>query len=306
MEKIQGVIYQSISGFYYVWANNKSYATKPKGLFRHKNKKPLVGDDVIIEVDHNDQQSESRLVEILKRRNELVRPSISNVDYAMVVTSLVEPNFSYNLLDYFLVSVESKHIEPIILLSKFDLLKDSMTEEEANQLVESIRTCYEPAGYQFVILQNDKSDVERIKNLIDQGTYVVMGQSGVGKSTLSNQLLPEIQIETASISESLNRGRHTTREVTLYPFQDSFIADTPGFSAIEFPDIEKEDLRFYFPEIREAGEHCKFRSCVHLNEPACHVKELVEQGEIAQTRYDNYVQIYERIEQRKTVYKRKK
>lgn len=306
MQKIQGVIYQSISGFYYVWADNKSYATKPKGLFRHKNEKPLVGDDVIIEVDHNDKQSESRLVEILERRNELVRPSISNIDYAMVVTSLVEPNFSYNLLDYFLVSVESNHIEPIILLSKFDLLKASLSEDEANKKVEEIRQTYEPAGYQVVTLHNNKTDVDRIKNIIDQGVYVVMGQSGVGKSTLLNQLLPEINIETAGISESLNRGKHTTREVTLYPFNKGLIADTPGFSAIEFPDIEKEDLRFYFPEIRQAGEQCKFRSCVHLNEPACHVKEEVENGQIAQSRYDNYVQIFERIEQRKTVYKRKK
>lgn len=306
MQKIQGVIYQSISGFYYVWANNQSYATKPKGLFRHRNEKPLVGDDVIIEVDHNDQQSESRLIEILERRNELVRPSISNVDHALIVTSLVEPNFSYNLLDYFLVSVESKQIEPIILLSKFDLLIEELSEERANEMVDSIKQCYQAAGYQVNVLHNDHSDVQTIKDLITQGTYVVMGQSGVGKSTLLNQLLPEIQIETASISEALNRGRHTTREVTLYPFHDALIADTPGFSAIEFPDIEKEDLRFYFPEIRHAGEHCKFRSCVHLNEPGCHVKDLVEKAEIAQSRYDNYVQIFERIEQRKTIYRRKK
>lgn len=306
MQKKKGVIYQSISGFYYVWSENKSFATKPKGLFRHKNEKPLVGDEVIIEVDVNDSQSESRLIEILPRENELVRPSISNVDYSMIVTSLVEPDFSYNLLDYFLVSIESNHIEPIILLSKYDLLVEALGQEKADEKVNNIKKVYSPAGYTVVTLNNDDSDIEKIKNLIENGLYVIMGQSGVGKSTLLNLLLPEANIETGIISEALNRGKHTTREVTLYPFNNGFLADTPGFSAIDFPDIEKSDLRFYFPEITQAGEACKFRSCLHLNEPGCNVKNEVENGVIAESRYNNYVQIVERIEQRKPIYKKKK
>lgn len=306
MQKIQGVIYQSISGFYYVWANNQSYATKPKGLFRHNKEKPLVGDEVVIEVDENDTQSESRLVEILPRENELIRPSISNVDYAMIVTSLVEPDFSYNLLDYFLVSVESNHIEPIILLSKYDLLIDELGQEAADERVLEIKDVYALAGYRVVVLHNNASDIDKIKEVINTGLYVIMGQSGVGKSTLLNSLLPEANIETGAISESLNRGKHTTREVTLYPFNQGFLADTPGFSAIDFPDIEKEDLRFYFPEIMKAGELCKFRSCLHLNEPGCNVKDEVNNGNIAPSRYNNYVQILERIEQRKPIYKKKK
>lgn len=306
MQRLKGTIYQSISGFYYVWVEGKSYATRPKGLFRHKNEKPLVGDVVIIEVDVNDELSESRLAEILPRENELVRPSISNVDYSMIVTSLVEPDFSYNLLDYFLVSIESNRIEPILLLSKYDLAIELNGQEATDKLVDEIKKVYSPAGYKVVVLDNNESDVEKIKNLIESGLYVIMGQSGVGKSTLLNHLLPKANIETNAISGSLNRGKHTTREVTLYPFNQGFLADTPGFSAIEFPDIEKEDLRFYFPEITDAGESCKFRSCLHLNEPSCKVKEEVENGNIAQTRYNNYVQIFERIEQRKPVYKKKK
>lgn len=306
MQKKKGVIYQSISGFYYVWSENQSFATKPKGLFRHTNEKPLVGDEVVIEVDEKDSQSESRLIEILPRENELVRPSISNVDYSMIVTSLVEPDFSYNLLDYFLVSIESNHIEPIILLSKYDLLVEAVGQEAADRKVEEINRVYAPAGYTVVTLNNNESDIDKIKQLIDTGLYVIMGQSGVGKSTLLNLLLPEANIETGIISEALNRGKHTTREVTLYPFNDGFLADTPGFSAIDFPDIEKADLRFYFPEIERAGELCRFRSCLHLNEPGCNVKSEVETGDIVQSRYNNYEQIMERIEQRKPVYKKKK
>lgn len=305
MQAQEGVIYQSISGFYYVWSEGESYATKPKGLFRHTKEKPLVGDRVVIEIDHDDEHSESRLVEILERKNELIRPSISNVDYALIVTSLVEPSFSYSLLDNFLVAIESNGILPIIILTKYDLLLESEGESHAQKIVAEITAVYTQIGYQVVLIDGQDEGFNRLSNLITKGIYVVMGQSGVGKSTLLNRLLPDAEIETNAISQALNRGKHTTREVTLYPFNEGFLADTPGFSAIEFPHIEKEELRFAYPEIRKFGEQCQFRSCLHLKEPKCAVKQAVEAGLIAESRYTNYTQNIEKIEQRKPIYHKK-
>lgn len=300
-----GIIYQAISGFYYVWSEGESYATKPRGNFRHQQTKPLVGDVVKFEIDEADSNSNGRLIEIQERYNELVRPTVANVDYAFVVTSLIEPDFSYNLLDYFLVSVEANHIQPLILLTKFDLLVKQKGQEEAKAVVRKISKLYERIGYTVITMDASDESVERLTEQIEAGLYVIMGQSGVGKSTLLNRLLPEARIETAAISDALNRGRHTTREVTLYRFNKGMLADTPGFSAIEFTSLEKEELAACFPEFSEASDRCKFRSCLHINEPGCQVKELLAKGQIAESRYNNYLQIFERIEQRKPIYRKK-
>ena len=300
-----GIIYQAISGFYYVWSEGESYATKPRGNFRHQQTKPLVGDVVKFEIDEADSNSNGRLIEIQERYNELVRPTVANVDYAFVVTSLIEPDFSYNLLDYFLVSVEANHIQPLILLTKFDLLVKQKGQEEAKAVVRKISKLYERIGYTVITMDASDESIERLTEQIEAGLYVIMGQSGVGKSTLLNRLLPEARIETAAISDALNRGRHTTREVTLYRFNKGMLADTPGFSAIEFTSLEKEELAACFPEFSEASDRCKFRSCLHINEPGCQVKELLAKGQIAESRYNNYLQIFERIEQRKPIYRKK-
>lgn len=300
-----GIIYQAISGFYYVWSEGESYATKPRGNFRHQQTKPLVGDVVKFEIDEADSNSNGRMIEIQERYNELVRPTVANVDYAFVVTSLIEPDFSYNLLDYFLVSVEANHIQPLILLTKFDLLVKQKGQEEAKAVVRKISKLYERIGYTVITMDASDESIERLTEQIEAGLYVIMGQSGVGKSTLLNRLLPEARIETAAISDALNRGRHTTREVTLYRFNKGMLADTPGFSAIEFTSLEKEELAACFPEFSEASDRCKFRSCLHINEPGCQVKELLAKGQIAESRYNNYLQIFERIEQRKPIYRKK-
>lgn len=305
MQQQEGIVYQAKSGFYYVWSEHQRYATKPKGLFRHTNERPLVGDRVIFEYDPYDEVSESRLIEILPRQNAFIRPSVSNVDHAMIVTSLVQPDFSYNLLDYFLVTAEQYNIKSIVILSKYDLLIDSIGEDEARERVEYIQQLYEPIGYPVKVFDNTHSTASSIGNLIGEGIYVLMGQSGVGKSSLLNQLLPNANIETNEISDSLNRGKHTTREVTLYPYNEGLLADTPGFSSIEFQNLAREDIQHLFPEIARASVDCKFRSCMHLQEPQCSVKEAVEQGEIVQSRYQNYAQIVERIDQQKKVYQRK-
>ena len=300
-----GIIYQAISGFYYVWSEGESYPTKPRGNFRHQQMKPLVGDRVKFEFDKANEKSNSRLIEIEERYNQLVRPTVANVDYAFVVTSLIEPDFSYNLLDYFLVSVEANHIQPLVLLTKYDLLLKQKGQVEAEKLVQEISKVYKDVGYTVITLDGSEASVENLTQQIDEGLYVIMGQSGVGKSTLLNRLLPDAQIETAAISDALNRGRHTTREVTLYRFKKGMLADTPGFSAIEFATLEKEELAACFPEIDAASEFCKFRSCLHINEPGCQVKKLLAESKITESRYNNYLQIYERIDQRKPMYRKK-
>lgn len=302
----EGIIYQAISGFYYVWSEGKSYATKPKGKFRHQQVKPLVGDHVEIEIDINDNQSESRLITIFQRKNSLVRPPVANVDDAFIVMSLVEPDFSSSLLDYFLVSIESHQIEPIIILTKYDLLVEAIGKEAAESNVTDIQAIYQKIGYQVIVKKEITTFAEEIQSVVtEDAIYIVMGQSGVGKSTLLNDLLPKADIATGEISDYLNRGRHTTREVTLYRLYQGLLADTPGFSAIDFPQIEKEHLSQYFPEIWRKSAECRFRGCLHQNEPNCAVKAAVELGEIASSRYENYSQILQKIEQRKPIYRKK-
>ncbi|MBG9982255.1 ribosome small subunit-dependent GTPase A [Aerococcaceae bacterium DSM 111020] len=302
----KGIIYHALSGFYYVWADGEHYTTKPKGLFRHQDEKPLVGDYVDIEIDHVNQESEDRLIHIYPRENVLVRPPIANIDHVFIVVSLVEPAFSFNLLDTFLAVFEGQQIEPIIILTKYDLLEESIGQDEAQQKVMEINKLYQDnIGYQVLVIDGTQSSFDAVKEMMTDGVYVVAGQSGVGKSTLINGMLPELNLETAAISSALNRGRHTTRSVTLYPFGDGLLADTPGFSSLEVIDIEKEDLQYTFPEIAEASHQCKFRSCVHINEPKCHVKDLVASGDIAESRYQNYLTMYKKIENQKPIYERK-
>ncbi|NKZ28797.1 ribosome small subunit-dependent GTPase A [Facklamia miroungae] len=302
MTSHEGIIYQAISGFYYVWSEGESFVTKPRGNFRHLKTNPLVGDRVRFVMDQQDESQVGRLEEIFERDNYLIRPSVANVDYALIVMSLIEPAFSYNLLDYFLVSMESHRIQPIILLTKYDLLIEQNGSAKSRLQVKEITDLYEKIGYQVFLFDQSEEKLKAIKTLFQEGIYVMTGQSGVGKSTLLNQLLPEAEIKTNQISNHLNRGKHTTREVTLYRFGQGLLADTPGFSAIDFDHLEKEDLAACFPEIYQAGAQCRFRSCIHKNEPNCHVKERVASGSISQSRYQNYLQILEKIENKKIYY----
>lgn len=238
---------------------------------------------------------EGYLLEILPRKNELVRPPVANVDQGVVVASLVEPDFSYNLLDRFLVTLEDKDIEPIIYLSKTDLLENT-------ELLKSIRHTYESIGYQVIASDGQTTELER---LFPERLTVFMGQSGAGKSTLLNKISPELGLETGEISTALGRGRHTTRHVELLPLFDGLVADTPGFSSIDFLEMNEQELPKFFPEFVEASRECRFRECRHRQEPGCEVKHQVETGEIAATRYENYLQFVNEIENRRPIYKKK-
>ncbi|CAM2820069.1 ribosome-associated GTPase [Streptococcus acidominimus] len=283
---MQGRIIKSLAGFYYVEADGQVFQTRARGNFRKKGQTPYVGDFVDFSAEDN---SEGYILKIHDRKNSLVRPPIVNIDQAVVIMSAKEPEFNANLLDRFLVLLEHKSIRPVIYISKLDLL-DSMAEMEitADQ--------YRRIGYDFVLSQK-----ELLPLLKDQVT-VFMGQTGVGKSTLLNTIAPELALETGEISDSLGRGRHTTRAVSFYDVYDGKIADTPGFSSLDYEVKTAEDLSEAFPEVRKASHFCKFRSCSHTHEPGCGVKLALEKGDIWQSRYDNYLQFLSEIENRRETY----
>lgn len=294
MAYIKGQIRKAISGFYYVHSDDETYQTRGRGNFRNRKITPLVGDQVLFE---SENKTDGYLLEVMPRKNQLVRPPVANVDLGVVVTSLVEPNFSYNLLDRFLVTLEYESIDPVIFLTKTDLASNE-------QQIDEIKQTYETIGYPVIVPKYPGDTAELIRYFPERLT-VFMGQSGAGKSTLLNQISPDLNLETGEISDSLGRGRHTTRHVELLPLYDGLVADTPGFSSIDFLTIETTELPKQFPEFVSASNHCRFRECMHAKEPGCEVKRQVETGEIAQTRYENYLQFLQEVENRKPIYSKK-
>lgn len=290
-----GQIRKALSGFYYVYDEGQVIQTRGRGVFRKRGITPLVGDFVTYEVEGN---NDGTIMEIEERKNELVRPPISNVDQAILVFSVKEPNFNTILLDRFLVVLESFHVQPVILLTKMDLL-----EEDEIAAIQSYQKQYEAIGYDVMTtFKDDSSLLDKITPLLANRTTVLAGQSGVGKSTLLNTLMPELDLKTGIISEHLGRGKHTTRHVELIEVAGGLVADTPGFSSFDFDTIEKEELTGCFPEIQRTSEACKFRGCLHVKEPKCAVKDAVESGEIEASRYEHYLQFLQEIIDRKPRY----
>ncbi len=291
----EGRIIKALSGFYYVQSDNKIYACKGRGVFRNKKITPLVGDYVLFDKTENE---EGYIQQIKPRDNELVRPPISNVTQAIIVNAVCQPSFSTLLLDRFLVIVEAKKIRPKILVTK----KDLATEQEI-AVMNQYKEDYEKLGYpiEFISLKQT-DDLMKVKSFFKDETSVLMGQSGVGKSTLLNSVEPKLNIQTGEISTSLGRGKHTTRHVELLSIENGLVADTPGFSSIDFTGIEVEELSDCFVEMRKRSVDCKFRSCLHDKEPHCAVKQAVSAREIEQYRYDHYLQFLQEIIDRKPRY----
>ncbi len=290
---MQGKIIKGIAGFYYVHVVHSGiYECKAKGIFRNKKIKPLVGDNVEIEIlDENNKIG--NIVDIKQRENELIRPAVSNISQAFVVFAIAEPMPNLNLLDRFLVMMEKNDIDTIICFNKIDLI-----EEEQ---ILKMKDIYVKAGY-HVIFTSTKSGtgIEDVKRLLEGKTTAFAGPSGVGKSSLLNAIMPEANSQTGSISEKIKRGKHTTRHSEIFHIgEDTFIFDTPGFSSLYVNDFEKEDLEKYFREFRRFSNQCRFVGCAHENEPDCAVKEAVEIGEISIERYNNYVLLYDEIKDKK-------
>ncbi|GFH40939.1 ribosome small subunit-dependent GTPase A [Lactococcus insecticola] len=288
-----GRILKSLSGFYDIkdMSDGQVYQTRARGNFRKKGTKPIVGDFAEFSAAEN---SEGYVLAIKARENFLVRPPIANIDQAVVVMSAIEPTFSLNLLDRFLVLLTNKGISPLIYLSKLDLL-------DASDLAkfEQIKSNYEKIGYPFFF--NDAKEIQ--KEFPDKVT-VFMGQTGVGKSTLLNKIAPQMLLATQAISDKLGRGRHTTRHVELFEVNQGLIADTPGFSSLDYEVADQPSLNAAFPEILEASFDCKFRECSHTHEPKCAVKPAVETGQILQSRYDNYLLFLSEIQGKRETYKK--
>ncbi|GLF90490.1 putative ribosome biogenesis GTPase RsgA [Bacillus safensis] len=296
----EGKIIKALSGFYYVLdetlESGKVVQCRARGIFRKNKITPLVGDYVVYQADND---KEGYLLEVKERTNELVRPPISNVDQAVLVFSATEPTFSTSLLDRFLVLVEANHIEPIICITKMDLLK---TDEE-RETIEAYADDYRQIGYDVHLTSTIEGDgIEKLTPHFHNKITVFAGQSGVGKSSLLNAMSPELALKTNDISSHLGRGKHTTRHVELIRTAEGLIADTPGFSSLEFTGIEAEDLGLYFLEIKERSADCKFRGCQHVKEPGCAVKDAVEHEQIREYRYQHYLEFLTEIKDRKPRY----
>lgn len=269
---MKGQIIEINSDLHYVDFDNNVYPCKCRGIFRRKHIVPLVGDYVLFDKD--------KLVieKVLPRKNEFKRPKVSNIDQAFLVTSLKTPDFSLNLLDKLICLMELSHVEPIICITKEDLLDDY----ELNKIY-SILEYYKKIGYKVV----SNRDIDVIKKLICNKTSVFTGQTGAGKSTLLNKLNPEWNLGVGEVSVALGRGRHTTRVVSMYKLFGGKIMDTPGFSALEFSDFSKEDIRDSFVEFRKYP--CPFKNCMHKKEAECIVKKNVLDNNILESRYLNYL-----------------
>lgn len=269
---IRGKIVKQVSNDYTVKSDGQLYVCKARGKFRNQGIIPLVGDDVKVQDNY--------IMEVLPRRNELYRPSICNIDEAIIITSLKKPDFSSNLLDKLIVVTEFNGIKPIIIFTKADLLSDSEFADLSAYI-----NYYKSIGYDVYF----NNDIDNIKKIFKDKVCVFTGQTGAGKSTLLNKLNPSLNLKTDEISMALGRGKHTTRHTELLEICGGMVADTPGFSALDFTDMSSYDIRDNFIEFNLYRDKCRFRDCMHVSEVGCEIIKKVEDGTILKSRYENYL-----------------
>ena len=289
---MQGKIIKGIAGFYYVQTTEGLYECKAKGIFRKEKIKPLVGDDVEISVTDEDKKT-GNVDQILPRKNTLIRPAVANIDQVLVIFAAASPKPNLNLLDRFLVSMEKQGVPAVICFNKQDMVE----EEEQHRLMH----IYENSGCRVLFTCAEKNQgIRQVRELLNGKTTAVAGPSGVGKSTMVNLLAPEAQMETGEISKKIDRGKHTTRhsEILLVG-ERTYICDTPGFTSLAVWDMEKEELKDYFREFGEYEGQCRFQGCTHTHEPGCRVKEALDEGKISRQRYDNYLEMYTELKEKR-------
>lgn len=290
---MQGKIVKGIAGFYYVHVEGSGiYECKARGAFRKNKIKPLVGDDVRIQVLDQENMLGS-LEEILPRKNELIRPAVANIDQALVIFSISKPSPNFNLLDRFLISMEAQHVPSIICFNKSDI---SSKEEE-----ERLRGIYENSGCEIrIVSAKNLLGIDELQQMLKGRTTAVAGPSGVGKSSIINCLQSAVSMETGSISSKIDRGKHTTRHSELIAIDhDTYIMDTPGFSSLYLTDFQKEELKDYIREFDQYEPYCRFQGCVHIGEPDCGVKQAVSQGKISEIRYKNYADMFQELKDKR-------
>lgn len=290
---MQGKIVKGISGFYYVHVVESGiYECKAKGIFRQQKMKPLVGDDVEIDIISEEKKT-GNVAAILPRKNALIRPAVANVEQALLIFAAASPNPNFNLLDRFLVMMGRQDVPVILCFNKCDLI----TEEQQQE----IASIYEASGCKILFVSAKKElGLKELQEILEGKTTTVAGPSGVGKSSLINLLAPEACMETGEISKKIERGRHTTRHAELIQLKgDGYIMDTPGFSSLYLPEMEKEELQDCYPEFAAFEPYCRFQGCSHISEPDCGVKEALSEGKIHLVRYENYCQLYGELKDRK-------
>ncbi|MEC0247281.1 ribosome small subunit-dependent GTPase A [Paenibacillus chitinolyticus] len=331
----QGLIVKALSGYYYVLPEGSRLGSdslvqcRARGVFKKRGISPLVGDRIKYEATEN---GEGTVTEIDPRTSEMIRPPIANVDTAMLVFSVVEPDLNLQLLDKFLVHIENTGLHAAICLTKADLvdLADDTSEESAAESAEEGEAVpitdssasaglvapsmpgwltdavelYRKIGYPVMLTSSRQGEgVDQVAEYLDGKISVFAGQSGVGKSSMLNAIVAGLDLQTNEISHRLGRGKHTTRHVELIPLaKGGYVADTPGFSQLDFVELEAEDLGSCFREFQSYAETCKFRGCLHLHEPGCKVRDAVEQGEIAASRYEHYLQFLQEMKEKKRRY----
>ncbi len=283
---VKGKIVKGIGGFYYVDADDVIYECKARGNFRNSNQTPLVGDNVEISINEN---AENRIEKIFERKNSLVRPPLANIDILFVICSVVDPKINLLITDRLIAVAEYKNIEPVIVITKTDLDRD----------YQKYIDIYNKAGIRILAVDNnDFSGGEKIKEIMNGKVCAFTGNTGVGKSTLLNNLFPELKLATGETSKKLGRGRHTTRHCELFKLCGGYIADTPGFSSIDiqrYDKILKEDLPHCFREFREYIGNCKFNSCTHINDKGCAICQAVEEGKISKSRHESYIAMFNEV-----------
>lgn len=293
---INGKIIKGIGGFYYVDTENGLYECRARGIFRKNKITPLVGDRVSISVV--DEENKKGVVEEIEERDtELVRPPIANVDKALIVFAIKNPSPNLSLLDRFIVLAEKENLEIVIVFTKVDLDADG-------ELLEELKSIYEVSGYKVISVSNKlKLNIDKIKEELKENTVVFAGPSGVGKSSLLNEVDKNFELKTGEVSDKIKRGKHTTRHAELLKLEcGGMVADTPGFSSLTLDDIDESELKEYFIEFDKYDE-CRFGSrCIHENEPSCAVKEAVENGDISKKRYESYIQLLNEIRSGKRRY----
>ncbi len=288
---VEGIIIKGIGGFYYVKVNNSVLECRARGIFRKKNIKPLVGDKVKVEII--DEKKTGYIYEICSRKNELFRPPVSNVDHVVIVFSISNPNPNLWLIDRFLLLAEYQNIEITICINKIDLYKDKKSEQISN--------IYRKIGYRVIKTSCiQKKGIEDLKAVLKGKISVIAGPSGVGKSSLLNCIQANLKLKTGEISKKTNRGKHTTRSTELLELNNGgWVVDTPGFSSLNIDFITNDELDKYFIDIKKYKEQCKFANCKHINEPKCGVKEACKKGNIDENRYNNYVNFFNEIIQKR-------
>lgn len=289
MNRIQGIIVQSIGGFYYVEAADTVYTCRARGVFRRQGVTPVAGDYVVITAQND---GTGVLEEVLERKNVLVRPPVANIDVLVLVASVCHPRTNTMVLDKMIAVAEKKGICPIVVINKSDLGDPAELE-----------TIYHSTGLEcFTVAATDPQSLLPLRQRLAGQTCVFAGNSGVGKSSILNAIDPTLDLSTGEISEKLGRGRHTTRTATLYHLADGYLVDTPGFSSLDMEQVEsinKDELADCFREFAPYEGKCRFIGCAHYREPNCSIREAVQKGEIAQSRYDSYVAMYEAVKDKK-------